>query len=315
MSDTLVSIVICCYNRVGYLSKAIESAMSQKYDPVEILVVDDGSTDGTSEFVKKYRNKLRYYRHDNMGIGKTRTIACQLAKGEMIAFLDDDDLMPPNRITTLKHALDAYPKSVLAVGDLAVIDKEGKLTGNRWLPKDNTGKKALKIFEDGYDAVMWPKVPVAPHTTLFKKKDGQRVGWFNSKYKYASEDKDFFARLANLGPIVYVPEIVSYYRQGHTTLTSNSLRVTCSQLLLFKDHLILLAKENEVIGKRLKERILISLKKILRLNGRNNCKFNYITLQDIETAIKLLEPMQRLEYTGYKFLKIPLKNIINKLFN
>jgi len=85
---------------------------------------------------------------------------------------------------------------------------------------------------------LWPKVPAAPHTTLFRKVDGEKIGWFDQQFSDASEDKDFFARLGQLGPVVYVPKIVSYYRRGHDgSLTSNHVRVAYRQFLLFEKHL------------------------------------------------------------------------------
>ena len=77
----LISVVMPCFNAAPFLEQAVRSVMDQTCPEVELIVVDDGSTDGTSEFVKKYRKKLRYYRHENVGIAKTRTIACELAKG------------------------------------------------------------------------------------------------------------------------------------------------------------------------------------------------------------------------------------------
>ncbi len=198
MNKPLISIVVCCYNRRHLLGQTMESIFAQDYKPVEILVVDDGSTDNTHELIESYGDKVRYYHHVNKGIAATRTIACELAKGEYIAFQDDDDLMPPNRITKLYEALSQYPTAVLVLGDCAYIDKNGNLTGEKSHfnicdeIKDLIDKPLL--IEDGYNAIMWPKVSPLPHTTLFRKADANKIGGFDTRF-YACSDSDFFARL------------------------------------------------------------------------------------------------------------------------
>ena len=104
MKNPLVSIVICCYNRAHLLSQTMESVFAQQYQPVEIVVVDDGSTDHTPELIESYGERVRYYWHENKGTSFTRTRGCQLAKGEFIAFQDDDDLMVPDLISNLYEA-------------------------------------------------------------------------------------------------------------------------------------------------------------------------------------------------------------------
>jgi len=134
MSNPLVSIIVCCYNRGHYLQQTMESIFAQRYEPIEIVVVDDGSTDNTPELMASYGDKVRYFWQENQGIAATRTAACRLARGEFIAFQDDDDLMLPDRIVHLYEGLRQYSSAVFATGDYAFIDPEGNLTGKRWLP-------------------------------------------------------------------------------------------------------------------------------------------------------------------------------------
>ncbi len=263
----LVSIVICSYNRAHLLPKTMESVFAQNYQPVEIVVLDDGSTDNTSDLMKSYGDKIRYFKQKNTGIAITRTNACRLAKGEFIAFQDDDDIMPPDRITILYEALSQYPDAVFAVGDLAVIDTNGKLTGKRFLPESGTESDEPILINNGYEAVLWPKVPASPLTTLFRKADGEKIGWFDIQYKYASEDKDFFARLCRLGSIVYVPKIVSYIRRGHTSLRSNKIVAPYRKLIFLENQVKIIKNNNDELFKRLQLRILMELKKISRLKS------------------------------------------------
>ncbi len=257
----LVSLIICCHNRAELLPRTMESAFTQSYRPTEIIVLDDGSEDGTAQLMASYGDRIRYHRHQNQGIAAARSNACRMARGEYIAFLDDDDLIPPGRIGLLLEALQEHPQAVFAVGDLAVIDEQGNPTGRRWLPEGALGRSRT-LFERGDEAVLWPHVPAAPHTTLFRRSDGERIGWFDRQYRFAAEDKDFFARLGRLGAVVHVPEVVSLYRQGHSSLTNNSQRTLYSQLLLFRNHLQSLDSGRAEFRRRLQWRILHTLRQM-----------------------------------------------------
>ena len=177
MQKPLVSILICCHNRGDLLGDTIDSVLAQHYEPVEIIVVDDGSTDHTREVVTRFGDRIRYQYQSNQGIAVARTTACELARGELIAFQDDDDLMPANRLLCLQAALAAYPQCVFAVGDMAYMDSEGKLTGSRWLPRGRLSDGEPLLIREAYEAVIWPTVPATPHTTLFRRERGEEIGF------------------------------------------------------------------------------------------------------------------------------------------
>jgi len=246
----LVSIVICCYNRAHLLAQTMASVFAQEYDPVEIIVVDDGSTDNTPELMASYGQKIRYYWQENQGVAITRTNACRLAKGEFIAFQDDDDLMPPDRIVRLYEALCKYPSAVLAVGDWEEIDGEGELIGRRTRFNVHVDNEETVLIKDGYRAILWPELTPTPHTTLFRRIDGERIGWFDTRFFHACEDTDFFARCAQLGPIVYVPKIVSFYRRQQGSLSSNKILLLYSWFLLFEKHLLSIKAEEKDLKQR-----------------------------------------------------------------
>ena len=158
---------------------------AQSYPNIEVILVDDGSDDGTREMIEAcYADKLTYVWQQSEGIAVARTRASKLAQGEYIAYQDDDDLMPPQRIEHLMQALDDHPEAVLATGDYALIDKESKLTGNRWMPGPLDKVGEAKLIEDGRKAILWPQVPAVPHTTLFRRELGEQVGWFDADFKY-----------------------------------------------------------------------------------------------------------------------------------
>lgn len=310
MSNPLVSIVICCHNRVDLLPATMVSVFAQEYRPVEIVVVDDGSTDGTHKLMASYGDKVRYFWQENQGIAATRTAACRLARGEFIAFQDDDDLMPPDRIVHLYEGLRQYPSAVFATGDYALIDAEGNLTGKRWLPGSLEDREKPVLIDDAYTAVLWPKVPAVPHTTLFRKCDGERIGWFDIRFTYACSDADFFARLSKLGPIVYVREVISYYRRGHTAIWSNELLATYSRLQLFEKHITSMDARNKKLRKKLQDRIRMALIKIAFYKSRGIKVDDSILKDYIDKGISLIGLKDRLTYRWHTWVKYPIRRIV-----
>jgi len=311
MENPLVSIVVCCHNRRHYLEQTMQSVFAQQFRPVEIVVLDDGSTDGTNELMAGYGDRVRYHWQERSGIAAARTAACKLANGKLIAFQDDDDLMPPQRIVKLYSALCAYPTAVFAVGDYALIDPEGNVTGKRWMPGRLDETEVPRLIVDAHAAVLWPTVPAVPHTTLFRKADGERIGWFDPEFTYACSDADFFARLARLGPLVYLREVVSYYRRGHSALWSNRLRADYSRLQLFEKHLAL-SGENDALRRRLLYRLRQMLIGVARqeysgLRVEDKDLENYLT-----SSVALLGWTDRLRYRWHRSVKFRLGDLLRK---
>lgn len=310
MSNPLVSIIVCCYNRGHYLQQTMESIFAQQYKPVEIVVLDDGSTDNTRELIASYGDKVHYFWQENQGAAGARTTGVRLASGEFIAFQDDDDLMPPDRIVNLYKALRHHPPAVLATGDYAFIDAEGNLTGKRWRPLNIKDEGKSVLIDDGYSALLWNTVPVSPHTSLFRKADGDRISWFDSQFSYACSDKDFFLRLAQLGPIVYVREIVSYYRQGHAAIWSNELLGNYSRLLLYEKHFMAMDADKKELRKRVQYHLLKALQKIALYKSQGVTIDDPFLEDHFNKGLSLLGLKARLAYRWYNLIKLPIRKLI-----
>ena len=289
------------------MRKTIESVFAQRYKPVEIVVMDDGSTDNTRDLIASYGNDIRYFRQERQGISVARTAASRQATGEYIAYQDDDDLMPPERITHLYKALQEYPSAVFATGDFAIIDAQGNITGERWLPGKLDEKGQPTLIEDGYSAILWPRVPSVPHTTLFRKRDGEKIDWFDSNFKYACSDADFLARLGKLGPIVYLREIVSYYRRGHSAIWNDELRANISRLQLWSKHIELMGSDQIELRKQLQKRMRSALNTIAREKGQKTDFDEKVVTHYVEKALSQLGSKERLLHNWYARVKLPLK--------
>lgn len=310
MTNPLVSIVICCHNRAHLLPQTMESVFAQQYEPVEIVVIDDGSTDNTSELMAGYADKIRYYRQENSGAAATRTAGCRLARGEYIAFQDDDDLMPPDRIVRLHKALCQHPSAVFALGDWALIDADGNLTGKRSKFNIHVDNGEPVLIQDGYRAVLWPEVTPIPHTTLFRKTDGERIGWFDMRFFNAIEDTDFFARLGKLGPILYVPQVLSYYRQGHGQMMGKSILLAYNRFLLFEKHLRSLNTGQEELRKRLQWRMSQTLRQLAVYESKTEKLHDSISTDRLKEGLSLLGLKDQLVYRWLALIKLPLRRML-----
>ncbi len=310
MPNPLVSIVINCYNRAHFLEQTMETVFAQTYHPIEIIVIDDGSKDETPQLMAKYENKIRYYRQENQGIAVSRTTGGRMARGEYIAFQDDDDLMVPDRVAVLMNGFKEFPSAVLSVGDYEFIDSDGIPTGEKchFQIHDEVNQPIRKpfLFEDGYAAVLWPKITPLPHTTLFRKKDADLINWFDPRFFYACSDTDFFARLAQLGTVVYVPNNVSHYRSGHSSIWHNKITATYSRFLLIEKHLEISRHENMVLAKRLKTRLRTILKQ-LAIYQRQNDKNDTLPEDIIHRGVSLLNPEDRMNFKLYTTFVAPIK--------
>lgn len=312
MSRPLVSIVICCHNRRDYLALTLRSVLEQRYQPVEIIVMDDGSTDGTDALVAGFGGCVRYFRQASRGIAVARTVASRLARGDLIAYQDDDDLMPPNRIESLHDALCRFPQASFATGDFALIDADGVLTGQRWLPGSLEETGPTTLLEDGHDAVLWPRVPAVPHTTLFRRELGEAVGWFDPEFRYACSDADFLARLGRLGPVAYVREVVSLYRRGHAALWADDLRTGCSRVQLWEKHLALLDDGAAPLRRRLHDRLLNVLVRLERLRQQGATDPRFDLDGYIGRGLALLPGGHRRRFLLQARVKLPLRRLMRR---
>ena len=123
MHDT-VSVIIPCYKQAGFLSDAIESVLAQTHPYVEIIVVDDGSPDNTSDVALSYPG-VRCIRQENQGLSAARNTGIRESTGDFLVFLDADDRLTPSASRRGLHYLRLVPQAVIAVGKHRVISFEG----------------------------------------------------------------------------------------------------------------------------------------------------------------------------------------------
>lgn len=124
--EPLVSVVIPTYNRAELCSEAVRSVLAGSWRPVEVIVVDDGSTDQTEEAVAGLGDEVRCVRQQNAERGAARNRGVEAAKGEVVAFLDSDDLWTPDHLAVTVEAFERAPEAALVFGKADYIDAEGR---------------------------------------------------------------------------------------------------------------------------------------------------------------------------------------------
>ncbi len=197
-----VSILIPTYNRANYIELAIHSAMAQSRSPLEILIVDDGSTDGTAEKVRAINDpRLRYIIKEHSGAPSTRNRAVREARGEFILWLDSDDVLLEDALKLHLENLKSYPDIDVSYGNLIIFEDDFEKQRPFNYP-DWYGKNELLI------ATMFQKNPVPNPSTLIRKTCFERIGYYNEEFRRV-HDYEWWARLA---------PVASFKHCGHPLL-------------------------------------------------------------------------------------------------
>lgn len=200
----LVSVIIPTYNHRQFLGAALESVFSQTFTDYEVIVVNDGATDGTTEFLQPFINesRIRYFEQTNAGVAAARNRAVAAAKGEYIAFLDDDDVWPMDKLQWQVEFLSNNPEFDLVGGPSKFIDETGA---------EQAEGMDLKQGEITYDDLFWGCPFGSPGQTLIRRDAYLEVGGMNPDL-WGTDDYDLYFRLARRKPMVGVPRIALYYR-------------------------------------------------------------------------------------------------------
>ena len=202
----LVSIIIPTHNRAGLLPRALASALGQTYSPVEVVVVDDGSTDGTAALIDVWTARhanLRCLRHDTRrGASAARNLGLREARGVLVAMLDDDDEFAPARIESLTAVYRQQPAWSFVCSDYLVARRDDA----------RMSRKAGPIT---LERILWTNV--ASQSVLTTRERMVAIGGFDETFS-AAQDHDAFTRLIDAhGPAFRVGQVLYTYHQAHQT--------------------------------------------------------------------------------------------------
>jgi glycosyltransferase involved in cell wall biosynthesis len=236
----LVSVVIPTYNRRYILGAAIQSALDQSYRSVEVIVVDDGSSDDTESLVRGFDARVRYLSQENAGVCAARNLGLRNARGEFVALLDSDDQWLPWKLDAQVAVLRSSPELGMVWTDMVATDEAGRHLDGAYLRHFYSAHRKVRI-EDvlkplGTLASLWPEAPaktggapaywgdlfpwmmlgnlVHTSTVLLRRTRLARAGGFDLSLKRSGEDYEFHLRTCSYGPVAFLDASSILYRVG-----------------------------------------------------------------------------------------------------
>ena len=214
-----VSVVIPTHDRGRVVVEAIESALAQTHPPLEVIVVDDGSTDDTAERVGRLRDaRVRYLRRPHAGVSAARNAGIAAATGDLVAFLDSDDLWKPDKVEAEIAALARYPSAGGVFSDLEKVD------GATFVPSfmrrtrvfsrllaERAYREGLLLSARALYLCLLQEVPIKTPALTVRRSALERAGGFNEAWT-SSEDWEFLLRFARRESLVYVDRPLAVIR-------------------------------------------------------------------------------------------------------
>jgi GT2 family glycosyltransferase len=209
-TDVDVTAIVPTYNRANYLGETLESILGQTQRPRQLVIVDDGSSDGTQELVARYGDRVQYVRQDNAGKASALNLALRHAEAAAIWVVDDDDIPVPTALAQLSHLLASSPEAGFAGGhyDHFTVDASGA--------KRFSAVGAPTFDVDDLFAALLERCFIFQPALLVQRRAYDAVGAFDPDFVRA-QDYDMLLRLAAQFPGAYVPELL-FHQRCHTGL-------------------------------------------------------------------------------------------------
>ena len=243
MNGDLVSVVIPSYNRAYCIATTVDSTLAQTHGNLEILIVDDGSSDGTRELIEdRYRGepRVRYIYQSNAGVSAARNHGLRLARGQFIALLDSDDIWLPWKVEAQLRCLEALPTAGMIWTDMDAIGPDGELQQRRYLTKMYSSYRKFtrdQLFRESrplssIDAglartlsdpqvflgdIFSPMITgnlVHTSTVLLRRERFDKVREFDVDLRYSGEDYDFHLRTCREGDVAFLDVSSILYQRG-----------------------------------------------------------------------------------------------------
>jgi glycosyltransferase involved in cell wall biosynthesis len=208
-----VSVVIPAYNAESYLAETLQSVFAQSYSDYEVIVVDDGSNDGTRQVMESFKPRIKALRKANGGPASARNLAIDKSAGEYIAFLDSDDLWVEEKLQMQVEFLDANPDVGLVYGEALMFSGDGddkRIEGRIGYTGDPSFR--LLLYGDF----------IPNSTVVIRRACVEKVGLLNeSRELVAVEDYEYWMRIARSFPIAAISKPLTYYRLRDGNLMGN----------------------------------------------------------------------------------------------
>ncbi len=289
----LVSVIIPVFNGLPFLKEAIDSVMAQTYKKFELIVINDGSTDGTQalldKFQKKLGKKMIVIKQKNQGqvIAKNRGI--KKAKGELIAFLDSDDLWKREKLESQVNVFKEYKSLGLCYTEAVLIDGKSTVIGYRSANSSYTGKCFERLIE---------KNQITASSVMIKRECLKRIGIFDETLR-TCENWDMWLRISLFFEIQYISQPLTYYRIHENHMSSNISKMMEGKIKVLKKYSFLLSNKK--------------FKKIL-LNSYFDFAKDSLWNFNPKGAREILKAAFKIDPFSYRFFWLYLKSFLPKSF-
>lgn len=214
-----VSALVPTYNCAAYLPKALDSALAQTFDDLEVIVIDDGSTDNTREIVERYQQanpgKIVYIYQKNQGISFARNAGMRISRGEYFALLDADDQWLPDHLKESVAVLEANPGAGVVHSNITFIRENGEAMETPVRRKEFlSGQVFRNIFLRDAD--------ISCPTVVFRKACCDKVGLFDEQLsRLGCEDRELWLRIAQHYPFAYIDKVLALYLVRSSSVSRN----------------------------------------------------------------------------------------------
>lgn len=231
VEQSLVSVIMPCYNGVKFIGEAIESVINQTYKNWELIIVDDGSTDNSKKVIDHYLSdtRINYIRHiRNKGIPIARNTGINSSCGEFIALLDQDDKWLPNKLALQLDKFDmSKPEIGLVFGNIVIINSKGQVINeNKKLNIEINQLERKDIIKHLFVCNFIPSI-----TVMFKKECINKIGQFDESIIWGGDDYELWLRLTNEYNIAYLNMVLAMKRQ-HSNNYSNPDKTAYGEIAL-----------------------------------------------------------------------------------
>jgi len=299
-----ISVVIPLYNKERHIENTINTVLSQSYKEIEIIVIDDGSTDKSAEIVQKITDRrLRFIRKKNEGVSITRNLGVSEASNELVAFLDADDEWKPDYLERIHILYQKYPNAAIYATNYSVVEQNGKSYTLDY-PEIDFEEGLIKNYF--YSAYIF--TPLWTSAVCVRKSIFQQMGGFPTNIRNG-EDLDLWCRIALKYPIAYINKPLAVYRRDSDNMLSRSV-VDPSWFPFLEDYMP--TNQDLIIDTDSIERYIVKR----QLDAASAALF---VIKDSKKCIDILAGIKnikwnRKKYYGLKILSIFPQQFVNLLY-
>ena len=230
----LVSAIMPLYNSERFVAEALDSALAQTWRDLEVVIVDDGSTDCSAaiadRYARAYPDKIRVIHQRNEGVCHARNTAMAAARGDCFALLDADDIWLPHHLQASVAELQRRPDAALVHADVERIDVNGNSLGRSPRTWDRAGKDAFRVL-------YLRREHVCCSTAVFRREAIDRIGDFDVQFNgLGCEDRDLWLRMAGVAQFVFIHDVHTLYRMHGNNMSSNFTKMMQARIRLVDKH-------------------------------------------------------------------------------